>query len=257
MGGSWKKLTCNQRSTFRYLLDLRLIHSFKMTPFIFLSVSIVYLQSNTAQAEWFLGIPMENCDTVCGKNGLICTEAEFAANNNDVDSSEEVLALIKKLGGKTTAKSCSKGDFPAVPLFNKEGICMYSNGQRINRPEKFECKRVAGPQEDNKQRLCYCHVAKLSGYTKLGVGYCRPQHHSKAVLCQKKPDSPACEGVNSKSKYFLDKKCDASCAQERCNLEPDCVGYTKRISDSRYKLQSKIDSTSDDKGHECWTKDEK
>merc|ERR1711962_1472367 len=103
---------------------------------------------------------MENCDTVCSKNGLICTEAEFAANNNDVDSSEEVLALIKKLGGETGAKSCSKGDFPAVPLFSKNGICMYSHGQR-----------VAGPQEDNKQRLCYCHVAKLSGYTKLGVGY--------------------------------------------------------------------------------------
>ena len=100
---------------------------------------------------------MENCDTVCAKNGLICTEAEFFANNNDVDSSDEVLALIKNLGGTTAAKSCSKKDFPAVPLFNEKDICMYSNGLKNNRSNKFDCQRVAGPPEDNKQRLCYCH----------------------------------------------------------------------------------------------------
>ena len=122
-----------------------------MDPLCLYTNTFVYL------AKWFLGQPLENCDTVCDKNGLICTEGEFAANNYDVDSSEEVLALIKELGGETAAKSCSKGDFPAVPLFNKEDICMYSSGQRIKRPEKFDCQRVAGPPEDNKQRLCYCH----------------------------------------------------------------------------------------------------
>ena len=122
-----------------------------MDPLCLYTNTFVYL------AKWFLGQPLENCDTVCDKNGLICTEGEFAANNYDVDSSEEVLALIKELGGETAAKSCSKGDFLAVPLFNKEDICMYSSGQRIKRPNKFDCQRVAGPPEDNKQRLCYCH----------------------------------------------------------------------------------------------------
>ena len=47
-------------------LDLRLIHSFNMMPFIFLSVSIVFLQSNTAQGKSIIKLQFKisNCMSI-------------------------------------------------------------------------------------------------------------------------------------------------------------------------------------------------
>ena len=86
----------------------------------------------------------------------------MARRNDGVDTSEEVLKLIKKLGGETSAKSCEKGDFKAVPVFSKDSFCMYSDPSRKakelkNPKSKFDCGRVAGPPEAEKQRLCFCH----------------------------------------------------------------------------------------------------
>ena len=81
----------------------------------------------------------------------------MARRNDGVDTSEEVLKLIKKLGGETSAKSCKKGDFPAVPVFNKDSFCMYSDAARKSKASEFDCGRVAGPSKANKQRICYCH----------------------------------------------------------------------------------------------------
>ena len=107
--------------------------------------------------DWFLGEPLENCDTVCERNGLKCTDDQFALHNDDVDTSEEVLKIIEELGGETSAKSCKKGDFPAVPVFNKDSFCMYSDAARKSKASEFDCGRVAGPPKANKQRICYCH----------------------------------------------------------------------------------------------------
>ena len=103
-------------------------------------------------AGWILGEPLENCDSVCKKNHMMCSEKQFALHNDDVNTSGKVLELIKKLGGETSAKSCKKGAFAAVPAFNKDSFCMYSDS-----PSKFDCGKVAGPSKANKQRLCYCH----------------------------------------------------------------------------------------------------
>ena len=102
---------------------------------------------------------MESCDTVCSKNGLSCTETEFANHNHEVDSSQKVITLIKTLGGETLAKSCVSRDYPTVPLFNKESECMYS--EKGGRSKPFDCATVAGPPDAMKQRLCFCH--KLAG----------------------------------------------------------------------------------------------
>ena len=107
--------------------------------------------------DWFLGESLENCDSVCERNVLKCTEDQFALHNDDVDTSEEVLKLIDKLGGETLAESCEKGDFPAVPVFNKDSFCMYSDATRKSKASKFDCGQVAGPLSEKKQRLCYCH----------------------------------------------------------------------------------------------------
>ena len=112
-------------------------------------------------AKWFLGEPLESCDSVCRRNDLNCSETEFALHNHEVDSGNEVLNLIKTLGGVTSAKSCASGDYPTVPLFNKESFCMYSEKGRKFRPTTFDCTKVAGPPDQKKQRLCYCH--KLTG----------------------------------------------------------------------------------------------
>ena len=119
-------------------------------------------------AKWFLGEPLENCDTVCERNSLICSATQFAQHNDDVDSNKKVLKLIEELGGKTSAMeigggSCKKGDFPAVPVFNKDSFCMYSDPKRKSNPSSFDCGRVAGPPKAKKQRLCYCHDPALLG----------------------------------------------------------------------------------------------
>ena len=90
------------------------------------------------------------------------------------------------------------------------------------------------------------------GYTKRGNGYCLPSQ-SEGDLCEEKPFLVACLGANAGTNYYLDANCDRSCAQDRCNDDHFCVGYTKR-SDNRYKLKSKITSTSSNDGYECWRK---
>ena len=108
-------------------------------------------------AKWFLGEPLENCDSVCERNNLICSGSQFALHNDDVDTSKEVIKLIKELGGETSSKSCKKGDFPAVPLFSKDSSCFTSVASRKSDPSKFDCGKVPGPKSAKKQRLCYCH----------------------------------------------------------------------------------------------------
>ena len=105
--------------------------------------------------KWYMGDPLENCNTVCKKHGIVCSEKEFQSHINEVDSSEDVLSLIDDLGGITSDKSCSRGYMPAHPLFNNER-CFYG-------PEtisKFKCNTVPIPKKKLNQRLCYCHKSK-------------------------------------------------------------------------------------------------
>ena len=119
---------------------------------------------------------MESCDTVCSRNDLNCSESEFALHNNEVDSSKEVLKLIEKLGGETSVESCASGSYAAVPLFNKDSFCMYSDKGRKYRPHTFDCTKVAGPPDQKKQRLCYCH--KSTGIQNIKCIICQPKKNS-------------------------------------------------------------------------------
>merc|ERR1711988_1570150 len=51
---------------------------------------------------WYAAGAVKSCDDACGAQGLFCNEAELHAHNNEVDSSAELLALIKKLVVRST-----------------------------------------------------------------------------------------------------------------------------------------------------------
>ena len=95
---------------------------------------------------------MESCDTACQAHGLVCTKQGFENHHSNVDSSEEVLNLIKTLGGEMSAEYCILDNSRASPQFNSVH-CLYSNA-----PDLFECSKLPKPIKDNKQRLCYCQT---------------------------------------------------------------------------------------------------
>jgi len=120
--------------------------------FVIISLSLTLLIGVDADG-WFLGDAFESCESACHKKGLICSEADFRLHQTEVDSSDEVLNLIKNLGGSTSATSCESGNFAAVPLFTNAN-CMY--WASITQPSAFSCTRQPGPKEENKRRICYC-----------------------------------------------------------------------------------------------------
>merc|ERR1711862_743104 len=44
---------------------------------------------------WFIAKPLKSCDTACQEVGLICTVEKMRAHNQDVDTSEKLLSLIR------------------------------------------------------------------------------------------------------------------------------------------------------------------
>ena len=109
-----------------------------------------------SQNGWIIGDVMESCDTACHKVGLECTIKGLKDNNGDVDTPGELISLIKRLGGKITASSCSGryGDFADIPNFSESlNFCNNAAAARSH----FSCSVSAGsPASERKQRLCYC-----------------------------------------------------------------------------------------------------
>ena len=62
--------------------------------------------------------------------------------------------MIKKLGGKTDAGTCSADNSSAAPLFDPD-FCTYLDNQ-----DQFECLEQPEPSNENRQRLCYCQFLK-------------------------------------------------------------------------------------------------
>jgi len=94
---------------------------------------------------------------------LFCNEADLHAHNNEVDSSAELLALIKKAGGAINASECkgNYGENTGVPNFSPQtNLCFFSSASRS--PSKFDCAKKPWPASKNKQRLCYCSHNALS-----------------------------------------------------------------------------------------------
>merc|ERR1711862_672675 len=107
---------------------------------------------------WFIAKPLKSCDTACQEVGLICTVEKMRADNQDVDTSEKLLSLIKSLGEEVNATNCNYlyyGSFSDTPLFSKkDNFCIASAQNK----DSFSCSVSAkNPPSQEKQRLCYCH----------------------------------------------------------------------------------------------------
>ena len=66
---------------------------------IYTHKSTSLLRTKYFPAGWYLAAENENCDDACTAQDLECSEEGLKAHNADVDSSEEVLNLVQKLGG--------------------------------------------------------------------------------------------------------------------------------------------------------------
>ena len=120
---------------------------------------------------WHLALSGENCNDTCSRQGLKCSKDEFHQHNKDIDSSVELLSLIKRVGGKTSAKRCSSryGSGGAVPNFTPSS-CYHSDSSRS--VSTFDCGRKTS-QDLNKWRLCWCHSSgKLDITTNNAVPIC-------------------------------------------------------------------------------------
>lgn len=109
--------------------------------------------SPAAEDGWFSGDPGVSCDVACMNVGLTCTREGLHVHNDDAGSSEDVKALISRLGCSTRAGPCSDefGSHWDVPMFAM-GECYHSVRHRPL--ETFDCAHVP---MSYKRRLCYCH----------------------------------------------------------------------------------------------------
>ena len=95
-----------------------------------------------------------SCDDGCAAVGLVCSEEQLYANDGDVDSDVEALALIATVGGLGPA-SCSDnyGTGSGVPAWVEGTSCFYSTSGRAL--DTFDC--ATAPPQPAEHRLCYCH----------------------------------------------------------------------------------------------------
>merc|ERR1712100_611004 len=95
---------------------------------------------------WYAAGAVKSCDDACAAQGLFCNEADLHAHNNEVDSSAELLALIKKAGGAINASECkgNYGENTGVPNFSPQtNLCFFSSASRS--PSKFDCAKKPWP----------------------------------------------------------------------------------------------------------------
>ena len=111
-------------------------------------------------AGWYIGAIHANCDTTCQSHNLKCTEAELLKHNSDVDSSEKLMSLIRRLYGDVSFSSCqgnygTAADVPVFTTSHSYHFCLHSSSGRSL--STFDCKRSTAENHQSKQRLCYCH----------------------------------------------------------------------------------------------------
>ena len=63
--------------------------------------------------------------------------------------------MIEKLGGTTSDMYCDPSSDPAAPWFNDQD-CYRLRSKMMG--GKFNCSAEPIPEEENKQRVCYCHM---------------------------------------------------------------------------------------------------
>jgi len=100
-------------------------------------------------------------------------------------------------------------------------------------------------------------VVHRSAYHKADKkGYCFPTSTHSGDLCRPPIaalETATCEGVDGN--FYLPEICGEECAQSRCDADSGCKGYTKRLTDGRFKLKGRISTVSEHGDYECYSKE--
>ena len=109
-----------------------------------------------------IGPVSANCKQACKDEGLICLESELESHNGEVDSSEEVVKLIKKLGGKLTKTTCNTccGSGANKPRFAPNNPNCYTSAAQN---KTYDCGAMPDSvnMEIKRARICYCVKGKF------------------------------------------------------------------------------------------------
>lgn len=102
---------------------------------------------------WYGGAVGRGCTEACAALGAYCSEADLLAHNSEVDSSDEVLAHVQRLG-ESTATECSAvhARHSDVPAWTAD-FCAFAGGASRRSERDFDCDALASA---GQRRLCYC-----------------------------------------------------------------------------------------------------
>jgi len=109
--------------------------------------------------SWHLAAGGTTCTQACSAEGLSCDNSAFAERNTDIDSKEEMSAVVKALnaGVECTRYNTNWGTAGDVPVMVPDtGLCFVSDGSRT--ASTFKCN--AGVPA-HKRRLCLCTAVAL------------------------------------------------------------------------------------------------
>ena len=97
-----------------------------------------------------------SCDTVCEAHGLVCSDAELEAHNDEVDTVAEVIALLEAADDTISLgeEDCDAADTKNAPYYGAEPPECRARLD-FNETVRFKCHSV--PSNANKRRLCFCH----------------------------------------------------------------------------------------------------
>ena len=95
----------------------------------------------------------DDCDTTCATHGLLCDEMSLYNHNGDVDTDEELLAIVSTLytGSMNSYCGYSYGYYESVPLISQQGWCLGTASDRAL--STFNCSTITTPINQQKRRF--------------------------------------------------------------------------------------------------------
>jgi hypothetical protein len=129
---------------------------------IYLSLyNCIVVQSAAITERWVLGSSGQGCTATCTNAGLKCAPSQIKARDHEVDSKEEIIALMEKAGVNcdTSHAEWSGLDY-GVPFYNG-GKCAYSATSRKSHwgtcGNKYSGSVSGYGYVGNIRRLCFCY----------------------------------------------------------------------------------------------------